>query len=58
VILAAKEMGTSQTGLRQLRRKKADAVGYILPATTPLCRPILSEFIAGLGDEQPFIRLI
>ena len=37
---------------RQLRRKKADAVGYILPASTPrFADPFFSEFIAGLGDE-------
>jgi LacI family transcriptional regulator len=47
---------------RQLRRKKADAVGYILPANTPrFADPFFSEFIAGLGDEtahHPFDLVI
>jgi LacI family transcriptional regulator len=53
VILAAKEMGyVPNQAARQLRRKKADAVGYILPAPTPrFADPFFSEFIAGLGDE-------
>src|SRR4030065_1965450 len=53
VILAAKEMGyVPNQAARQLRRKKADAVGYILPANTPrFADPFFSEFIAGLGDE-------
>src|SRR4030043_956385 len=63
VILAAKEMGyVPNQAARQLRRKKADAVGYILPANTPrFADPFFSEFIAGLGDEtaqHPFDLLI
>jgi len=63
VILAAKEMGyVPNRAARQLRRKKADAVGYILPANTPrFTDPFFSEFIAGLGDEtalHPFDLVI
>ena len=63
VILAAKEMGyVPNRAARQLRRKKADAVGYILPANTPrFADPFFSEFIAGLGDEtalHPFDLVI
>jgi LacI family transcriptional regulator len=63
VIQAAKEMGyVPNQAARQLRRKKADAVGYILPANSPrFADPFFSEFIAGLGDETaqyPFDLLI
>ncbi len=63
VILAAQEMGyVPNQAARQLRRKKADAVGYILPANTPrFADPFFSEFIAGLGDEtacHPFDLVI
>ncbi len=53
VIQAAREMGyVPNRAARQLRRKKADAIGYILPAETPrFADPFFSEFIAGLGDE-------
>jgi LacI family transcriptional regulator len=53
VIQAAHEMGyVPNQAARQLRRKKADAIGYILPADTPrFADPFISEFIAGLGDE-------
>ncbi len=47
---------------RQLRRRKADAVGYVLPSGSPrFADPFFSEFLAGLGDEtavQPFDLLV
>lgn len=63
VIQTAHEMGyVPNRAARQLRRKKADAVGYILPANTPrFTDPFFSEFIAGLGDEtalHPFDLVI
>lgn len=53
VINMAKEMGyTPSRAARQLRRQRADAIGYILPAGGPHFKdPFFSEFIAGLGDE-------
>jgi LacI family transcriptional regulator len=63
VIQAARELGyVPNLAARQLRRKKADAIGYILPAETPrFADPFFSEFVAGLGDEtacHPFDLLI
>ncbi len=63
VVQAALEMGYAPNrAARQLRRKKADAVGYILPAHTPrFADPFFTEFLAGLGDEtavHPFDLLI
>ena len=63
VIQTAQEMGyVPNRAARQLRRKKADAIGYILPAETPrFADPFFSEFVAGLGDEtacHPFDLLI
>jgi LacI family transcriptional regulator len=63
VTQAAREMGyVPNQAARQLRRKKADAFGYILPAHTPrFADPFFSEFLAGLGDEtavHPFDLLI
>src|SRR4030042_3219070 len=63
VIETAREMGyVPNRAARQLRRKKADAVGYILPANSPrFADPFFSEFIAGLGDEtalHPFDLVI
>jgi LacI family transcriptional regulator len=63
VIQASQEMGyVPNQAARQLRRKKADSVGYILPANTPrFADPFFSEFIAGLGDEtalHPFDLVI
>jgi LacI family transcriptional regulator len=63
VIKAAQEMGyVPNQAARQLRRKKADAVGYILPANSPrFADPFFIEFLAGLGDEtavHPFDLLI
>jgi len=63
VIEAARKMGyVPNQAARHLRRKKADAVGYILPANSPrFADPFFSEFIAGLGDEtalHPYDLLI
>jgi LacI family transcriptional regulator len=63
VVQAARQMGyVPNRAARQLRRKKADAIGYILPAETPrFADPFFTEFIAGLGDEtagHPFDLLI
>lgn len=53
VIEMAKEMGyTPSRAARQLRRQRAEAIGYILPAGGPHFKdPFFSEFMAGLGDE-------
>ncbi len=53
VIRAARQMGYAPSrAARQLRRRRADAIGYILPASGPhFTDPFFSEFIAGLGDE-------
>ena len=53
VIRVASEMGyVPSRAARQLRRQRADAIGYILPTIQPrFADPFFSEFIAGLGDE-------
>ena len=53
VIETAKELGyTPSRAARQLRRRRADTIGYILPAFEPHFRdPFFLEFIAGIGDE-------
>ncbi len=53
VIRAAREMGYAPSHTaRQLRRSRADSLGYILPTSGPrFTDPFFSEFIAGLGDE-------
>jgi LacI family transcriptional regulator len=53
VIKAARELGYSPNrAARQLRRQRADTIGYILPSSTPrFSDPFFSEFIAGLADE-------
>jgi LacI family transcriptional regulator, galactose operon repressor len=63
VIQTAQKMGyVPNRAARQLRRKKADAVGYVLPANSPrFADPFFTEFIAGVGDEtacHPFDLLI
>ncbi len=43
---------TPESAARQLRRKRTDTIGCILPASTPrFSDPFFSEFISGLGDE-------
>ncbi len=53
VIRVAREMGyVPSRAARQLRRQRADAIGYILPTRQPrFADPFFSEFVAGLGDE-------
>jgi LacI family transcriptional regulator len=53
IVAAAKELGYAPSHTaRQLRRQRADAIGYILPTSGPrFSDPFFSEFIAGLGDE-------
>jgi LacI family transcriptional regulator len=53
VAAAAAEMGyTPNRAARQLRRQRAETIGYILPGRTPqFSDPYFSEFVAGLGDE-------
>jgi DNA-binding LacI/PurR family transcriptional regulator len=63
VIQTAQEMGyVPNQAARQLRRQKADAIGYILPSETPrFAGAFFSEFLSGLGDEtalHPFDLLI
>jgi LacI family transcriptional regulator len=60
---AAQEMGyVPNRAARQLRRKKADAIGYILPADSPrFADPYYAEFLVGLSDEtalHPFDLLV
>jgi len=53
VVRTARDMGyTPNRAARQLRRQRAEAIGYILPADKPQFSDVFfSEFIAGLGDE-------
>ena len=53
VVEAAREMGYVPDRMaRQLRRKRTDVIGYILPAYPPrFSDPLFNEFISGLGDE-------
>lgn len=54
VIQTAREMGYAPSrAARQLRRQKADAIGYILPARTPrFADPASLDLIAGLADTS------
>ena len=53
VIQTAHEMGYAPNGAaRQLRRQKAEAIGFIIPASTQrFDEPYFMEFIAGMGGE-------
>lgn len=53
VIQTAHEMGYAPNGAaRQLRRQKAETIGFIIPASTQrFDEPYFMEFIAGMGDE-------
>ncbi|MBE3142392.1 MAG: LacI family DNA-binding transcriptional regulator [Planctomycetes bacterium] len=53
VIHAAQEMGYSpSSAARQLRRRRSDAIGYILPTSSPrFSDPFYANFLAGLCDE-------
>lgn len=59
VIRTAREMGyVPSRAARQLRRRRADAIGYILPTGRQhFTDPFFSEFIAGLGDEATLHNL-
>ena len=53
VVQTAQEMGyVPNQAARQLRRRRSDSIGYILPADRPrFSDPFFAEFVAGLGDE-------
>ena len=53
VTQVAHEMGyVPNQAARQLRRRRSDSIGYILPADRPrFSDPFFAEFVAGLGDE-------
>jgi LacI family transcriptional regulator len=53
IVKTAHEMGyVPNQAARQLRRRRSDTIGYILPAEKPrFSDPYFAEFIAGLGDE-------
>jgi LacI family transcriptional regulator len=53
VIKAAHEMGYEPSyAARQLRRKRSDAIGFILPTSSPrFSDPFYTIFLAGLCDE-------
>lgn len=52
VIRTARAMGyVPSRAARQLRRQRADVIGYVIPARAPyFTDPFFAEFIAGLGD--------
>jgi LacI family transcriptional regulator len=52
VVLTARAMGyVPSRAARQLRRRRADAIGYVLPGKAPyFTDSFSSEFMAGLGD--------
>lgn len=53
IVKTAQEMGyVPNQAARQLRRRRSDTLGYILPADKPrFFDPFFAEFTAGLGDE-------
>lgn len=53
IVKTADEMGyVPNQAARQLRRRRSDTIGYILPTDTPrFSDPFFAEFIAGLGDD-------
>jgi LacI family transcriptional regulator len=53
VVRAAQEMGYEPSfAARQLRRKRSDAIGYILPTSSPqFSDPFYINFLTGLCDE-------
>jgi LacI family transcriptional regulator, galactose operon repressor len=53
VLQTSQEMGYApHRAARDLRRKRTDTIGYILPTSRPqFSDPFFSEFIAGIGDE-------
>lgn len=59
VVAAAQALGyVPSAAARQLRRQRADAVGFVLPASTPrFSDPFHSMFVAGLCDEAAVLRM-
>jgi len=59
VILTAEEMGYEPSfAARQLRRKRADTIGYILPTSSPqFSDPFFVNFLTGLCDEAALLHL-
>jgi LacI family transcriptional regulator len=53
IVRTAHEMGyVPNQAARQLRRRRSDTIGYILPTEVPrFSDPFFAEFTAGLGDE-------
>lgn len=53
IVKTAHEMGyVPDQAARQLRRRRSDSLGYILPAEqSRFSDPFFAEFVAGLGDE-------
>jgi LacI family transcriptional regulator len=53
VIRTSRELGyVPSRAARELRRKRTDAIGFIMPTSQPrFADPFFAEFIAGLGDE-------
>ncbi len=53
VIQGAQEMGYEpSSAARQLRRKRSDAIGYVLPTSSPrFSDPFYADFLAGACDE-------
>lgn len=59
VIRTARELGyVPSRAARQLRRQRADTIGYVIPGRAPyFTDPFSSEFIAGLGDAATSHKL-
>ncbi len=59
VIQTAREMGYEPSfAARQLRRKRSDAIGYILPTSSPqFTDPFFVNFLTGLCDASAAIHL-
>jgi LacI family transcriptional regulator len=59
VIHTAREMGYEPSyAARQLRRKRSDAIGYILPTSSPqFTDPFFVNFLTGLCDASAAIHL-
>lgn len=59
VVQAARELGYQpSSAARQLRRKRSDSIGYILPTSSPrFFDPFYSTFINGICDEAASYRM-
>src|SRR5688572_479438 len=53
VVVTAQKMGYAPNrAARQLRRQKADTIGFIIPSISKhFNEPFFTEFMSGLGDE-------